>query len=118
MKKCFKILSLGLLCAFLLSGCAVHIGNMGSSTSLSSSNFKYVKKGVSASATATYIFGIGGLSKQALALEARQNLEKMLDLKENQALANVTVDFKRTMITVLYMTNECTIGADVVEFTK
>ena len=48
-------------------------------------------KNVEAEATATYVFGIGGMSKKALYSNAVAELTKNANLTGSQALVNVTV---------------------------
>lgn len=102
-------------CASTLSG----YNSFNTTTVLSSVNFIYVKKNVTGQSEVKYILGLGGNKKQALINEAKQNLFNNYSLKNNQSLANVTIDFKNKMIfgnIVQELT--CTINADVVEFTK
>ncbi len=62
--------------------------------------------------------GIGGFSKQAIADEAKEELLKENSLGNNQALANITVNYKSKYFFGLYQEVICTITADVVEFNK
>lgn len=99
---------------FFISGCATHSGLMSGSASLSSNNFKMVKfaKG---EASVTKIFGLGGLGKDALVAEAKMDLIQNYPLKEGEALANITVDFKNS--TIFFVTaTKVTVTADIVEF--
>jgi uncharacterized protein YbjQ (UPF0145 family) len=57
---------------------------------LSQKNFHVVKT-VEAKASATYVFGIGGLSRRALHNNAVAELTKKANLTGSQALINVTV---------------------------
>jgi len=83
---------------------------------LTSNNFTVVAREVRGSAQ-TFIFaGFGGWSVDGLVYEAKKNLLKDHELKSNQALANVTVDFKTSVYLVLGVTKECFITADNVEF--
>ena len=61
---------------------------------MSSANFSYIKKGIKGVKKCTYILGIGGFSKQAIADEAIRKLLKENSLGNNQALANITVNYK------------------------
>lgn len=105
--------------AILISGCAaVHKGYMSSSAVLNQANFSYVKMGIKGEAKATYIFWFGGLKTKSLIDQAKQQMLLTNPLKSNQALANVTVDFKTTF-TPFYLIVarvECIVTADVVEF--
>lgn len=111
-----KKLSLVLILSILLTSCGAGLsGNFAGSAALSQKNFSYIKnvKGVS---QATYILGIGGLSREALAKEAKEGMLSKTPLKDNQALANVTVDYKTSSFLGVYATVKCVITADVVEF--
>ena len=57
---------------------------------LSQKNFHVVKT-VQASVSATYIFGLGGISQKALKNNAVAELTKKANLKGSQALVNITV---------------------------
>lgn len=100
--------------ALISNSCATHWGTMNGSASLSSNNFKIVKM-ASGTASTKKIFGFGGLAKDALVLEAKKELMQNYPLKEGQALANVTVDFKNSFM-FFVNTNKVTVTADVVEF--
>ncbi len=103
--------------AMLITSCAaVHYGYMDGSASLSSANFSYVKQNIKGEATATYILGIGGLAKKTLVDDAKQMMLTANPLKNNQSLANLTVNFKTSHYLMLYATTTCTVTADVVEF--
>lgn len=114
MKKNAVLLSIFFVVSLLLSSCAFHYGNMTSSASLSANNFKIVKL-AKGSATATRIFGLGGLGKEALVAEAKADLLQNYPLKDGQALANICVDFKNSFI-LFVNTTKATVTADVVEF--
>ena len=101
---------------FLLSGCASPIGIMSSDAALGSNNFHY--KGIATgSAQTTLIFRIGGLGKEGLVAEAKKDLLTNYPLEDGQALANVTVDFKVSMV-LFIVTRKATVTADIVEFEK
>jgi hypothetical protein len=100
----------------LLSSCAAHHGYMVNSAALSSNNFSYVKKDLKGTARATYVFGFGGLSKMALVDVAKKDLLSANPLKDNQAIVNLTVNWKSTFVLPFAITNRCTVTADIVEF--
>ena len=103
--------------AILLTSCSAgHTGYMSSSASLSSANFSYVKQNIKGEATATYILGIGGLAKETLVDDAKQNMLAQNQLKNNQTLANLTVNFKISRYLGFYATAKCIVTADIVEF--
>jgi hypothetical protein len=115
-KNILKITLFTAIAALLTSCSAGHSGYMANSTSLSSANFSYIKQNIKGDATATYILGIGGIAKETLVNDAKQNMLAENPLKNNQALANLTVNFKISQYLGLYATAKCTVTADVVEF--
>ncbi len=64
--------------------------NQNSTTVVLSDNNYTVVRTVEATASATYVFGIGGLSKKALMSNAMSELSKKANLKGSQALINVS----------------------------
>ena len=98
----------------LFSSCATHWGTMSGSASLASNNFKVVKM-ASGTASSSKIFGFGGMAQDALVLEAKKDMMQNYPLKEGQALANVTVDFKNSVM-LFVNTEKVTVTADIVEF--
>jgi hypothetical protein len=117
MKKQLKQLSIISLIAVMLSSCtATHSGYMQSSAALSSANFSYVMN-VRGESTATYILGIGGMNKETLVDDAQKHMILQNPLKKNQALANLTVNFKTSYIYFGVITTvKCVVTADIVEF--
>lgn len=99
----------------LFSSCAFHTGNFHPSASLTNGNYKLVK--VASGHAQTYkIFGIGGLSAEAMVFDAKQDLYKHFPLKAGQVLANTTVDFKRGYYP-FFTTTKVTLTGEIVEFT-
>lgn len=110
----FGIAALSLMT--ILPGCAAfHTGTMSGSAALNSGNFSYVSHDLTGTSTATYIFGIGGMGKQSLVDVAKRDMLRT-PLKNNQALANVNVSFKNTVILGVYSEKKCIVTADIVEF--
>lgn len=99
----------------LFSSCAIHSGYMNNSAALSQANFNYVQTGLSGTSTAIKILGIGGLNKQAMVDEAKDNMLMLDQLKSNQAIANVSVNWKSSFF-LLVVSTKCTVTADIVEF--
>ena len=97
-----------------LSSCAFHGGMMTGNANLSGGDFEIVSI-ESGMAKTTHVFGIGGLDHQALVFEAKKNLYKSCPLKKGQALANVTVDFKRSYY-FFAATTWVTVTADLVQY--
>jgi hypothetical protein len=114
-----KVLSLLSIVVFMSSCVSFHSGSLQNSASLSQANFDYVKKGITGSSSATYIFGIGGNAKSKISDEARKDMLAKNPLNSNQALANVTQDVKNaSVLGFLYNRMTLSITADVVEFKK
>jgi len=113
--KVLSKLSIVAVMAFFFSSCAMHTGYMSNSVSLADANFSYVQQSISGYAETTHVFGIGGLEKEALVEEAKKEMLKNNPLQPNQALANLTVNWKNSFYVVVMM-QKCTVTADVVEF--
>lgn len=115
MKNKVKLLFPIVVVLFVFYGCAVHNGYMNNSASLSQANFSYVNTNISGTASTLNVIGFGGLRKQAIVAEAKENMLKENPLKPNQALTNITVNWKMGFYLIAIM-NTCTVTADVVEF--
>lgn len=110
-----KLITPLLAAVVMLTGCAFHGGYMGSSASLSSANYSYTNRHLTGTSKATYFLGIGGLARTALVDEAKEDMLKRTQLSDNQALANITVNFKSASYVIVNQVT-CTVTADVVEF--
>lgn len=109
----FKAGSLLILLVFL-SSCAFHSGLMTGNASLSDPEFSIVDFAIGSSETVK-VFGIGGLNADAVVLEAKRNLYENYPLEKGQALANVTVDFKREYYLIVSKL-KVIISAEIVDF--
>ena len=117
MKKYLLVSSV--LLSFLLTGCfATHSGYLNNSASLSQANFKYVKRSITGESIATTVLGIGGLGRENMVAEAKSDMLRGINLKPNQTIANSTVSWKNSFYLGLFITNKCTVTADVIEFVK
>jgi len=114
MKRIITLTTFFAIVAVMFSSCAMHTGIGMSNASLSQNNFKMVKYATGDVKT-TKIFGLGGLGKQAMVAEAKQELLANYPLQDGQALANMTVDFKNSFFFIVIVT-KCTVTADVVQF--
>jgi len=114
MKNIIKV-SLFTILLIMVSSCALHTGVMSNSAQLSHANFSYVKKGLYGTCQTTRILGFGGVFKADLVEEAKKEMLEDYELQANQALANVTVDWKHSRY-ILVKTTKCSVSADVVEF--
>ena len=103
---------IALLC--LLTSCASHFGsiNLGNIDSKISYKVNGIAIGKSQS---TKILGIGGLNKNTLIFDAKQNLYKHTSLEERQILSNVTLDLKRSNY-LLFQKTEAYITAEIIDF--
>jgi len=118
MSNSFFRSSLFVALILVLTGCAttMHSGAMSSSASLSSANFAYAGQ-AQGQATVSYILMFGGSQSETLVDAAKKNLLASTSLSNNQALANVTVNFKTTSrLGVLFREVTCIVTADIVEF--
>ena len=108
--------------AFSLTGCsgvASAVSNNLTQTQvvLSDNNFQVVGQAYG-EATATYVLGIGGLSKKALTNNAINEMSKNANLTGSQTLVNITVNHSVAMWTPFYVKMTCSATANIVEFTK
>lgn len=116
MKNIIKISTL-ILVISALSSCAVHNGSMNNSASLNDANFRYVQQDLSGKAQTIKVLGIGGLGDDALVADAKKEMLSATELQANQALVNVTVNWKRSWV-FFVRKSKCTVTADVVEFSR
>jgi hypothetical protein len=118
MKKIILNSIVGIFLLSILTGCvAFHSGYMANSAALSQANFSYVKQNIKGEASATYILSIlGGLTNATLVDAAKKDMLKSYLLNKNQALVNLTVNFKNSYYLGIFQTVTCTVTADVVEF--
>ena len=114
MKRMITLTTVFAIVAMMFSSCAIHTGIGMSNASLSQNNFKMVKYATGDVKT-TKIFGLGGLGKQAMVAEAKQELLANYPLQDGQALANMTVDWKTGFYFFVVVT-KCTVTADVIQF--
>lgn len=109
---------LSFITVFLTSCFGVHHGSFQSSVQLSDNNYTVIKRSAAGQARTTIVFGIGGLSKNALVAKAKENLIKEHNVTCKQELANVCVDWKIVTTPFYYVVFErvCTVTADIIEF--
>ncbi len=107
----------------LVSSCGISYENVKSTNQwmtevrLDSGNFKVVKQ-IKGEVTATYIFGIGGLSKKALTESAISDMLNKADLQGSQAIVNTTYYVKTiNIVSPIYFKRTAYATAYVVEFT-
>ncbi|WP_159038567.1 DUF6567 family protein [Brumimicrobium mesophilum] len=115
MEKATRISSIFAL-VLILNSCAFHTGVMSGNAALSDANFKVVDFAIGTSETFK-VFGLGGVATDALVLEAKRNLYHNYPLTDGQALANVSVDFKRSFFLIVSK-NKVMVSADVIDFNE
>jgi len=118
MNKKYLTLALIMGATIIINGCGLHSGYMTNSAALGGANFSYSKMNAKGTSSAEYIFGIGGLDKTNLVNAAKQNLLATNPLEANQALVNVTVNFKHEFYLLIYTKVTCIVAADIVTFNK
>lgn len=107
--KLIKTKSLiSIICLFFLMGCAYHTGNISTGSYIDCPLLRLE----TGTAKATIFFGIGGLSKDALILEAKKNLISKINFKNNLKITNYTVDYKNTYF-LFYHSNTVTVSAEI-----
>ncbi|MEN0006719.1 MAG: DUF6567 family protein [Bacteroidota bacterium] len=99
-----------------LNSCAYHSGLMTGNASLSNAEFSVIDFAIG-SAETIKVFGFGGLKSDALVLEAKRNLYENYPLDRGQALANVTVDFKREYY-LFWSKLKVIVSADIIDFNE
>ena len=110
-----KKLLVMLFSAILLSSCAgITYVSTPQTVALNSNNFKFIKP-VSAETTATYVFGIGGMSPRANEDVVKKLIEEA-HLKPYQALADIRIKTTNKCFLGLIITRTLTASATVVEF--
>lgn len=120
MKKIFKFAAIS-FAALSLGSCGIvtPVSNNLTDTRvvLDRSNFKVIGQAEGES-SATYILGIGGLSKKALKNNAINEMSKNANLKGSQTLTNITTQSSIKTFLGVYTKITYTATANVVEFTK
>ena len=121
MKKFFIVaLALGSL---MLSSCAAHLHQVTNNnltqteTVLTQKNFKVVGQAEGV-ATATYICGIGGLSKKAMQANAVAEMHKAASLNGAQAIINTTVKQTFGGVVPFYVKHTYIATGTIIEFTE
>ncbi|TCO08266.1 DUF6567 family protein [Natronoflexus pectinivorans] len=106
---------------FILSSCGIHQGlttnaNLNSTeVVLAKNNYKVISS-VEGQSEAMFIFGIGGLSKNAMIAEARNQMLSRAELVGNsRAVINETVEIKHSIFPIIRM-YKVMVSGYVVEF--
>jgi hypothetical protein len=109
-----KKITISCVLFLILSSCATHHGMISSSSV--NGNFVYEDFAYGVAQT-KIVFGFGGLSQDALVLEAKRELMKNRPLEANEEYLNFTVDFKRSFWPFTSQ-NKVTMSADVIRHTE
>ena len=120
MKKLFLICAVSFIVLCLVScgvASSIPLSITETKVMLAENNFKVIGQAYG-EASATYICGIGGLSKKALKNNAINEMSKNANLTGAQTLTNITTNMSIKMITPLYMNITYTATANIIEFTK
>lgn len=122
-KNIMRKIGIFLVTILFFSSCAIHNGLTSNSNLhntevvLSKKNFKIIAR-IKGEAQATYVFGIGGLSRSALIAEAEEDMFSKADiLGGSKAVINETVEIKNTFFLIVWI-NKVTVSANIVEFTE
>lgn len=121
MKKFFVTVAVALCIAVTTTGCGITLlNNTNSDTNLtnvelSNANFRVIKD-VEGFSSATYIFGIGGLSEKAARDNAVADMTRNAELKGSQALVNVHIKSHVSTVLFIYTRVSCTATGQVIEF--
>ena len=115
------VVGLSLLAILLISGCSGTIGYLGHSINtevqLSQKNFKVIKS-VTGEASASYILGLFGPSKQNLLDQARRDMINKAELVgTSNAVINVTTDIQINW-NILVIKKTAYVSAEVIQFTQ
>ncbi len=94
----------------ILGSCAMHSGQLVSD--VPNKPVKHIDIAVGV-ATTSKVFGMGGVGKDALLFEARQQMISNRPLVDNEAYNNYTVDYKRTYF-IIGSKTKVTVTADVI----
>jgi hypothetical protein len=116
-----KKMSLFFLLAVLCTGCGFHSGltrntNVhNTNVILSERNFRVVSN-VQGTSECEYIFGIGGMSKNAMIADARAQILQQADMVgKSRALVNETVEVHNLFL-FIFTKRKITVTAQVIEF--
>ena len=100
---------------FITSCATLHSGYLTGVAPAVKNNFKYVGN-VFGKAQATYILGIGGLLREGLVREAKNNLIENNPIQDGQTLVNFTVDTETSYYLGIILTQRVIVSADILEF--
>jgi len=120
MKK--YVTAVALCLTLLCSSCGVsrqatsNINQIQTEVVLAKKNYKVIGT-VTGECSQTYVFGIGGLSKQSMANSAVAEMYRNANLSGSQAIINTNVSYKNKLI-LIYSQAKCIASGTVIEFTE
>lgn len=102
------------LISVVVSSCATFssLNAIDTGTAVTAANFHYIGS-VEGSASSTYLFGLFGGNNTGKAIE---EAKKKANLKDNQALTNVSVVNTQKILFGIIIVVETTVSADIIEF--
>jgi len=110
-----KKILFGAFILLIATSCTIQKGYMTSNASLQAGNFKVV--GIAKGHASTFYFFIfGGMSNDGLTFKAKQEMYDKAKLKDNQAIANITVDNSWSFVFPLLIHHDVFISGDIVQF--
>ena len=117
-----SLFALSIISGLFLSSCGVHSASMGNLNSnvthvqLDEANFEIVQA-VRGTSTATYFFGIGGISNKSLVEKAKAEMvEEANIMGKSRALINLTTESHVTIVYPIFYRRTVTVSGHVVEF--
>lgn len=99
---------------YFFSSCANHAGYLSSNAVITNSDFKIIGLAVG-EAQSTKVFWLGGNRKNALVLDAKNDLYAKNKLESGQALTNITVDFKHGYY-IFFATTKVFVSGEIIDF--
>jgi len=106
-----SLIFLSVVC--LLASCAIHDGMLSSPTSLANPSCERIGTAYGSSKT-WQLFGIGGTQRDALVLDAKEEMYRNFSLVPGQHYDFVTVDFKRSFFP-FFSSTQVVVSADILD---
>ena len=120
MKKLFTLVFVAFVCV-AMSSCGVATDTLAGVAAtpnvvLRENNFKVVDQ-VTASASVTRVFGIGGISRQSVRVNAVAKMMEKANLTGSQTVVNITERRAIHGVAPIYTVETVTVSGTVIEFT-
>ncbi len=110
-----KYIYILLISIFITSCASLNSGYITGVAPAVKNNFNYIAN-VYGKSQATYILGIGGMDREGLVREAKNNLITNNSVEDGQMLVNFTVDEKKTFYLGIVHVHTVIVSADILEF--